>query len=97
MIKEKFQALVSACTGDADMLDILDSDMKALSDYVNAVYAMETSIPIILARYEGEEVRDRIQALDQRRRDKHESTDRKGDTDREGDERNCKYRKMNLF
>lgn len=72
MIREKFQALVSACADDADMLDIIDSDMKALSDYVNAVYAMETSIPIILARYEGEEVRDRIQALDQRRRDKHE-------------------------
>lgn len=72
MIKEKFQALVSACAGDADMLDIINSDMKALSDYVNAVYAMETSIPIILARYEGDEVRDRIQELDQRRRDKHE-------------------------
>lgn len=72
MIKEKFQALVSACAGDTDMLDIIDSDMQALSDYVNAVYAMETSIPIILARYEGEDVRDRIQTLDQRRRDKHE-------------------------
>ena len=72
MIREKFQALISVCADDTDILDIIDSDMKALSDYVNAVYAMETSIPIILARYEGEEVRDRIQALDQRRRDKHE-------------------------
>ena len=72
MVKEKFRALVAACKEDADMLDIISSDMLALSSYVDAVYMMEISIPIILARYEGEEVRDRIQELDRRRRMKHE-------------------------
>ena len=72
MVKEKFQALVSACKDDTDMLDIISSDMLALSSYVDAVYMMEISIPLILARYEGEEVRDRIQELDRRRRMKHE-------------------------
>lgn len=47
MIKEKFLNLVNACKNDSEMLEIIESDMKALGEYVYAVHMMETSIPII--------------------------------------------------
>ena len=38
MIKEKFLNLVDACKNDRDMLDIIESDMRALGEYVYAVH-----------------------------------------------------------
>lgn len=40
MIKEKFLNLVDACKNDRDMLDIIESDMRALGEYVYAVHMM---------------------------------------------------------
>lgn len=72
MIKEKFLNLVNACKNDSEMLEIIESDMKALGEYVYAVHMMETSIPIIHINYEGEELRDRVEKLDRNRRDHHD-------------------------
>lgn len=72
MMKEKYINLVNACKEDADMLEIVNSDIAALGLYVNAVYMMETTLPIIRVRYDGEELRDRVERLDRNRRDYHE-------------------------
>ena len=72
MIKEKFLNLVNACKNDRDMLDIIESDMRALGEYVYAVHIMETSLPIIRVNYEGQELRDRVEKLDHNRRAHHE-------------------------
>ena len=44
MIKEKFLNLVNVCKNDRDMLDIIESDMRALGEYVYAVHMMETYV-----------------------------------------------------
>lgn len=72
MMKEKYINLVNVCKEDADMLEIVNSDIAALGLYVNAVYMMETTLPIIRVRYDGEELRDRVERLDRNRRDYHE-------------------------
>lgn len=72
LIKEKFLNLVNACKNDRDMLDIIESDMRALGEYVYAVHMMETALPIIRINYEGQELRDRIEKLDHNRRTHHE-------------------------
>lgn len=72
MIKEKFLNLVNSCKNDRDMLDIIESDMRALGEYVYAVHMMETSLPIIRVNYEGQELRDRVEKLDHNRREYHE-------------------------
>lgn len=72
LIKEKFLNLVNACKNDRDMLDIIESDMRALGEYVYAVHMMETALPIIRINYEGQELRDRIEKLDHNRRAHHE-------------------------
>lgn len=70
-IKEKIMALASICD-DQDMERILDSDLESIGNYVSAVYAMEYRIPIIRARYEGQNMRDKIMELDENRRMAHE-------------------------
>ena len=72
MIKEKFLNLVNACKNDMDMLDIIESDMKALGEYVYAVHMMETSLPILRVNYEGQELRGLAEKLDYNRREHHE-------------------------
>ena len=72
MIKEKFLNLVNACKNDSEMLEIIESDMKALGEYVYAVHMMETSLPIIHVNYDGQELRDRVEKLDRNRRDHHD-------------------------
>lgn len=72
MIKEKFVSIVNAYKDDNDVLDIIQKDMKSIGDYFSSVYMMETSMSIIYARYEGQELRDRIEALDSNRRFCHE-------------------------
>ena len=72
LIKEKFLNLVNVCKNDRDMLDIIESDTRALGEYVYAVHMMETALPIIRINYEGQELRDRIEKLDHNRRAHHE-------------------------
>ena len=72
LIKEKFLNLVNACKNDRDMLDIIESDIRALGEYVYEVHMMETALPIIRINYEGQELRDRIEKLGHNRRAHHE-------------------------
>lgn len=77
MYKERFKKLVLAVkeAGGPYMDDDLDTivrDMDSFIDYVRSVFTMEVLLPVICARYEGQEVRDRISALDTSRRNKHE-------------------------
>lgn len=71
-LKLNYLTIVEAASDDYDMLEIINSDMNALELYVQSVYTMEVTIPVVRARYEGEEVRDRITALDRNRRAAHE-------------------------
>lgn len=72
MIKEKFLSLVSAYKDDEDVLDIVKNDIQAVGEYVNAVYMMETTIPILRTRFDGQKLRDRIEKLDSNRRFCHD-------------------------
>lgn len=72
MIKEQITKLAHSWKGDTDALDIIKSDLQACGDYIQAVYSMEYSIPIIRARYEGDEVRYRITMLDTNRHAAHD-------------------------
>lgn len=56
-----------------EALDTIGRSLKALLDYQNSVIQMEFTQPILYARYEGEELRDKVMALDAKRRSKHES------------------------
>lgn len=72
-MKKEFLQLIEAYKEDEDFLDAILENMSRIVRYVDAVTAMEYQIPIIYARYEGEEVRDKIQNLDSRRRTAHEA------------------------
>lgn len=72
MIKDSFNKLVYACKEDDDMLDIIESDIKSLGEYVHTVYMMEASLTVLRSRFEGQDLRDRIASLDQNRRLSHE-------------------------
>ena len=54
-----------------DDLDSLAKWLNSFSEYFNAVVNMQSIMSIYSVQYEGEEYRDRVQALDQTRRDKH--------------------------
>ena len=56
---------------DHDVLDIIKTDITHLQEYVQAVYSMETLIPIYRVRYDGDDLRYNIEKLDNARRDKH--------------------------
>lgn len=76
MMKEKFQALVAAAKNDEDyefLLETIEDKVKAFPRYVETVYSMEVLTPVIYARYEGAEVREKVTALDESRRMAHES------------------------
>lgn len=75
-IKKDFLALVNAWKNDSNseyILPMINDCMNAFGNYVNRVYVMEYSQPIIYARYEGQEARDKIKDLDTRRRSAHEN------------------------
>lgn len=79
MIKEMYLNLVEAIKNSPET-EYIDDDLKSVlramnsfSSYVLSVYNMETNIPIIRFRYEGEELREKIQNLDENRRLTHES------------------------
>lgn len=56
---------------DHDVLDIIKTDIAHLQEYVQAVYSMETLIPIYRVRYDDDDLRYHIEKLDNARRDKH--------------------------
>lgn len=59
--------------GDPEVLEFIQGCMERMQDYVNAVYMQQVSIPIVMARYEGEEQRWRIEEYDKSRRYAHDS------------------------
>ena len=56
-----------------DALDTISDAMNSFVEYQNSVINMAIMQPLLYARYEGEELRDRVMNLDQTRRFKHES------------------------
>ena len=59
--------------GDKDMAyDMLERCFDSFPDYANTVIRMQTMVPIWSQRYDGQELRDRIQDIDQTRRIKHD-------------------------
>ena len=54
-IKKNFIALVNACGTRDDILKMIENNMNLLLAYVCAVYNMETQLPILRFRLEGED------------------------------------------
>lgn len=60
--------------GDADdAYDTIVSAMGSFVDYQNHVITMGIIQPTLYARYEGQELRDKVMDLDQRRKSKHDA------------------------
>ena len=55
-----------------EALDFLDKQLSYFPEYANAVIMQQHKLPLIYARYEGEELQDRVQTLDRQRRNIHE-------------------------
>lgn len=70
-IKKNFIALVDACGTRDDLLKMIENNMALLLNYVCAVFNMETQLPILRFRLEGEAYQDAVMQLDQRRRRAH--------------------------
>lgn len=72
-IKNNFLQLVKSCGKDEELFDFIEMGMNAMVNYVGKVAHMEYCIPLYNGRYEGQEYRDKVQELDERRRMAHES------------------------
>lgn len=73
MYRERMGNLMEVCKADADDLDFIESRVNKLVDYVQYVSFMETRIQrLSIEGITGEEWRDKVQALDENRRSKHE-------------------------
>ena len=72
MLKEKYSALVAVLSVDEEMLEFVSERMAHLCNYVDRVVQMEYSIPLLRARYEGQDLIDKIENLDRARRSAHE-------------------------
>ena len=72
MLMEKYNNLVSSYSNDEDVLEIIKDDMGRINDYVTVVYNETYLTPLYRVMYEDQELRDRLQALDSDRRDKHD-------------------------
>lgn len=73
MYRERIGNLMEACKADSDDLDFIESRVNSLVDYVQYVSFMETRIQrLSIEGIMGEEWRDKVQSLDERRRSKHE-------------------------
>ena len=77
-LKEAFVELVKAVKEKSgeyikDDMNAIDLAMTSFCSYVDAVYRMEVVMPIIMARYEGEERRYEIERLDRARRSSHDA------------------------
>lgn len=73
MTKQNYELLISKFRDDEDMLDFIKERMQKICGYVESVTAMEYSIPIIRARYEGQDLIDKIQKFDNNRHIAHEA------------------------
>ncbi len=74
MYKERVAEILKANKDDSDMLDFVEERVNSLIEYVKHVSFMETRIQRIeIEGIRGEEYRDIVSSLDERRRDKHES------------------------
>lgn len=73
-LRERFVKLVMAweVERDDDIMRLITDNMNAFCKYVEAVYTMEYSMPMLRAQYDGQEYRDRVQQLDANRRHAHE-------------------------
>ena len=85
MAVEKLMTLIHAVavSDDPDKDDIYELILDQTGNlirYVDAVYAQMTQLPIIRRRYEGQELRDRTAALDERRTAAHNSAIRSCET-----------------
>lgn len=73
MYRESISAIMKANKDDPDLLDFIESRVNSFVDYVGHVTYMETRIQrLTIQGVTGEAWRDAVQALDERRRDKHE-------------------------
>ncbi len=72
-IKQDFLQLIKVCGNDAELLDFVEMSMNKMTAYVAKVAYMEYALPLYNARYEGQELRDKVQALDENRRIAHEA------------------------
>lgn len=72
-MKEKITDLANGWKEDKDVLDMIKKNVGRIQGYVDSVVTMECLQPVIYAKYEGEEIRDRIMDLDQKRRIAHEA------------------------
>ncbi len=76
---EQFKNLVNCVKKEEDpedrelILDAIEQKSSSFVKYVEAVYNMELTTPIIYAKYDGAELRDKIENLDHRRRICHDS------------------------
>jgi len=72
MLKQNYEKLVSALKDDDDTLEFIKERMDHICNYVDKVTMMEYTIPILNARFEGQDLRDKIENLDSQRRIAHE-------------------------
>lgn len=72
-MKKNFLLLLKRWKDDADVLFLISENMRRIVSYVNSIVQMEYMQPIIYARYEGEDIRDRIEELDRSRRIAHDA------------------------
>lgn len=54
-------------------LSVFEATINSMGDYINCVLYMETGLQVARFRLEGQELRDRIMELDQRRRLAHDA------------------------
>lgn len=71
-INEKYKRMVNTFAAEEDMLDFIKERMRFICNYVERVTAMEYSLPLLRARFEGEDLIYRIENLDRQRRTAHE-------------------------
>lgn len=72
-IYDAYIKLVEACKDDEVMLDTIGRAMKNFSEYVSAVNQMEFEKKIATESLDGENLRNCVQELDQRRTNCHEA------------------------
>lgn len=77
---ENYKTLISTLTSEKNVADAkahmafstIEDSMNSFNDYVNCVNHCEVKIALAYATYEGQELRDYVTDLDQRRRRHHE-------------------------
>lgn len=70
---EAFQILSEKASAEADDFDIIEDVVKSCTAYVQDVDVGETQIRRFYATLDGEELRERVTAIDKRRKAHHET------------------------